>query len=266
MGKDLDPILRFTLLGFAGLAFVAFLLLGIGAEDTEDWFSWTIEPPLSAAALASFYGPALALFVSGVTAPGPVTVRQIAPTVLIIATTLLIVTLIHLDRFHMDSLFGVFWLCAYIVAPPLLLAGTLRERRSGQSIQGSRLPPVLRWLLAAEGVVMLGIAALLLVAPESAADVWPWALTPLVARAFGAFTLGVGVLAAIISWDGEVGAPGIVVAYAALGAFQLLAVALHSGDLGDDSTATTIYVAFLGLVLATGLYGLWSASRSLTRA
>ena len=53
--NGLTPPLRWTLLGFAGLALIAGFLLFLGASDTEKWFSWTIEPPLSAAALGAFY-------------------------------------------------------------------------------------------------------------------------------------------------------------------------------------------------------------------
>ena len=41
-----------------------------------------------------------------------------------IAVLLLVITLIHLDRFDLNSLFGVFWLCAYVLVP-LLLAWAL---------------------------------------------------------------------------------------------------------------------------------------------
>ena len=50
---------------------------------------------------------------------------------LVIAVVLLAVTLVHLDRFDLDGLFGVFWLCAYIAAPPLLAYGIFLERRAG---------------------------------------------------------------------------------------------------------------------------------------
>ena len=39
---------------------------------------------------------------------------------------------------------------------------------------------------------MLAAAAVMLLAPDTAIDFWPWTLTPLVSRALGAFTLGVG--------------------------------------------------------------------------
>ena len=43
--NGLNPLLRWTLLGFAGLALIAGLLLFAGSSETDEWFSWTIEPP-----------------------------------------------------------------------------------------------------------------------------------------------------------------------------------------------------------------------------
>ena len=255
--NGLTPLLRWTLLGFAGLALIAGFLLFLGASDTEKWFSWTIEPPLSAAALGAFYWSAFALLLTGARASGWAAVRPIVVPVLVIAVVLLVVTLVHLDRFDLDSLTGVFWLCAYIVAPPLLAYGILRQRRAGSgSGAGLPLPTGLRAVLAAEGAVMLGAAAVMLLAPDTAIEVWPWALTPLVSRALGAFILGVALVALIVVRENRlVLFAGTAVAYAALGALQLLAVALHESDLGGDGLASGLYLAFLAAILATGIYG-----------
>lgn len=261
-----DRQLRWTMIGFAGLALVALLLLTLGAEHTDDWFSWTIQPPLSAAALGGFYGAALVLFVAGARAPAAVAARQIAPPVLAIATTLLAVTLIHLEKFDLDSVFGVFWLCAYVVAPPLVLIGIWRARGEASTPpDGPALPASLSMAIALQGVVMAVASALLLFAPETANDLWPWQLTPLVARALGAFTFGVALVALIVARDGVIGSTGIAVAYATLGALQLLAVAVHNDHLGDTDVVTVLYLAFWAAVLATGLYGVSRAARALSR-
>lgn len=261
------PVLRLTLLAFAGLALIAGLLLIAGAGHTDDWFSWTIEPPLSAAALGAFYWSAFVLLLTGSRATDWAGVRPIACPVLVISVVLLIVTLVHLDRFHTDSLFGVFWVGAYIVAPPLLAYGMLAERaRSGGRAPdetGRELPAPLRALLVIESAVMLGAAAVMLLAPDTAADHWPWALTPLTSRALGAFTLGVGLVGAMVVAENRLRLfDGMAGAYVALGVLQLLAVALHSGDLGTDDLATGIYLGFLGAIALTGAYGSMAARAS----
>ena len=107
----------------------------------------------------------------------------------------------------------------------------------------------------------------MLLAPDAATDIWPWALTPLVCRALGAFVLGVGLVALMVARDGEVvQVAGLARAYAALGVLQLLAVALHEPDLGGDDLATGIYLGFCGLIAASGLYGLSIAARASARS
>ena len=85
---------------------------------------------------------------------------------------------------------------------------------------------------------MLAAAAVMLLAPDTAIDLWPWTLTPLVSRALGAFTLGVALVGLMVARENRlVLFSGSAIAYTALGALQLLAVALHEPDLGGDRLA-----------------------------
>ena len=267
----LSPLLRWTLVAFAGLALTAGGLLTFGASGTDDWFSWTIEPPLTAAALGAFYWGAFVLLAAAASARGWDGARPIVLPVLAIAIALLVITLIHLDKFDMDSVFGVFWLCAYIAAPLLLVAGIALERRrsgSGRRQAPSAAEPrslgrPLRAALALEGVAMLTAAAVMLLAPDTAADLWPWALTPLTSRALGAFVLGVALVALFVARESRIELfRETALALTVLAALQLLAVAIHGGDLGDDDVATALYVGFWAVLLATGAYALASASRA----
>ena len=256
--RTLTPALRLILYSFAGLALIAGLMLTAGANDTDDWFSWTILPPLTAAALGAFYWASFLLLVSAARASSWVAARAVVLPVTAIAVVLLVITLIHLDRFHTGRLFGIFWVAAYVVVPPLLAVAIAQQLRvPGEDARvGGRLPVALRAALAAEGALMVAAGALLLLAPDSAADIWPWALTPLTSRAIGAFVLGIGLVAAIVVRDDDLGPlAGPAIAYLALGALQLLAVATHSSDLGDDDLATGIYLAFVAAILVTGAYG-----------
>ena len=267
----LSPLLRLTLIGFAALALTAGALLFFGATDTDDWFSWTIEPPLTAAALGAFYWGAFVLLAVAAGASGWTAVRPIVLPVLAIAIALLVITLVHLDRFDMDSLFGVFWLCAYVAAPPLLVAGIALERRrtppAPASTPSKPLGRGLRIALTIEGAAMLAASAVMLLAPDTAADLWPWALSPLTSRALGAFVLGVALVALMVVRErGITLFTGTAAALVALAALQLLAVALHSADLGDDGLATGVYLGFVAAVGATGLYALASAASAFSRS
>ena len=55
-----------------------------------------------------------------------------------------------------------------------------------------RLPAGLRWLLVGLAALLLTTGVALLLAPDWAADAWSWPLTPLTARAIGAWLVGLG--------------------------------------------------------------------------
>jgi hypothetical protein len=107
---------------------------------------------------------------------------------------------------------------------------------------------------------MLGIGAYLFVAPESADALWPWDLTPLTARAVGAFVAGFGAAAlhAAVAND-LVRFEGAALAYATLGALELIALARYPGDLSGGDLDSWLYAAFLASVLLAGAFGSWRA-------
>jgi len=256
--RTLTPLLRWTFWAFAALAAIAGVMLFAGANRTDDFFSWTIEPPLTAATLGAFYWAALVLLAGAARSQSWAEARPAAYPVTVIASLLLVITLVHIDRFDLDSLFGWFWVVAYCVVPPLMVWALLDQRRrpGDDPPSGRPLPPPLRYALVLEGAAMLGAGGVLLLAPDAAADLWPWALSPLTSRAIGAFVFGIGLAALIAVRDDDAFLfRGAAHAYAVLGALELLAALIHRDDFGGDALATWIYVAFVAAVLASGLYG-----------
>ncbi|MGZ5309475.1 MAG: hypothetical protein ACXWW8_06460 [Solirubrobacterales bacterium] len=251
--------LRITLALFAGLAFVAGIELFLLSSRTDDYFSWTIAPPLTAAFMGGLYWAACVLFVWASRQELWSRARIAVYPAFTIATVLLAVTLIHLDKFDLDSVYGWFWLVVYAIAPPIvayLVWMQLREP-GGEPAGGVPLPAAFRALVALQALVMLAIGVALLVAPSDAGDIWPWALTPLTARAEAALIAGVGLAAAIAARDDDArGFAGPAIAYVALGALELIALLRYDGQLDGDHLANTVYVGFLVTVLLAGLYGL----------
>jgi membrane protein CcdC involved in cytochrome C biogenesis len=263
--RPVTPRLRVILDVFAGLALTAGALLFFGATRTDAWWSWTIQPPLTAATLGAFYWAAFVLILSAARSKTWIRARPAVYPVAVIALLLLVITLIHLDRFDLDSLFGVFWVVAYVLVP-LLLAWAIADQLGtpGEDGRGAqRLPRALRRVLIVEGAAMLAAGALLLIAPGAADDVWPWALSPLTSRAIGSFLVGVGLAALIaVRDDDPLSFRGAALAYTALGVLQLLALNLHIPDLGDSPLATALYAAFWIAVVVTGAYGVRAARAS----
>jgi hypothetical protein len=250
---------------FGALALVAGFLLFALSEQTDDWFSWTIAPPLTAAFLGASYWAAFVLFAWTVRRDSRTAAAAALVPVSLIAVLLLIATIIHSERFHHD-LFGWFWKVAYALVPAALAVVVARQLRLPSGVSGGRspLPSVPRMFLAAQGATMVAIGVSLFVAPESADALWPWDLTPLTARAIGAFVTGFGASAlhAVVANDLE-RFEGAAAAYATLGALELLALVLHSADLTGADVDTAIYVTFLISVLLTGVYG-WFRARKVS--
>src|SRR5262245_9040865 len=266
--RPVTPRLRMILEVFAGLALIAGALLIFGATRTDAWWAWTIAPPLTAATLGAFYWAAFVLILSAARSKTWVRARPAVYPVAVIAVLLLVITLIHIDRFDLNSLFGVFWVVAYALVP-VLLAWALADQLSSEGEDGRgdrRLPKPLRITLVVEGVVMLATGLLLLIAPGAADDIWPWALSPLTSRAIGSFLLGIGLASLVaVREDDPLSFRGAALAYTALGLLELLALNLHIPDLGDRPLATTLYAAFWVAVVLTGAYGL-RAARALSRS
>ena len=117
----------------------------------------------------------------------------------------LVVTLVHLDKFHLGAehpasaraiTWG--WLAIYAGVPVAMVVGLVLQARAGGTtvVDVVRLPAGLRWLLVGLAALLLATGVALLLAPEWAAEAWAWPLTPLTARAIGAWLVGLGWAAA----------------------------------------------------------------------
>jgi hypothetical protein len=264
-GAPLSRELRVVLWLFAALALAAGFLLFVLADQTDETFSWTIQPPLTAAFLGASYWAAFVLLAWTARQRSWLRARPAFPPVMTIAVLLLVATLLHDDKFDFDSIFGWFWLIAYIVVPPLLALLVWRQLRSGGGDGDAGSVPLPGWarlVLGLQGAVMLAVGASLFVDPVGTASIWPWPLTPLTARAVGAFLIGFGVSAANAVFESDLRRfEGAALAYATLGALELLALALHSEDLDGSSADGWLYAGFVASVLAIGVYGSLRALR-----
>ena len=264
----IGPIRRFYLVAAVLAAIAGFLLFPLAGE-TDRFFSWTIEPPLSAAFLGAAYWAAFVLLAWAARQREWAVARTAMPAVATIAALLLATTLIHLAKFDLDSLFGWFWLVVYCVVTPLLAWSVNRQVRVVGAVQRGLdpLPDAVRAILAAVGLALLGYGLALFLAPADAASAWPWDLTPLTARAIASFLIGFAVAAGYAIWENDLRRlRGPAFAFAALAALELLALAVYSDDLTASAAGVAGYVAFWGLSLGLGLAGAALSSASTNRA
>jgi hypothetical protein len=239
----------------AALALIAGLLLFAGASRTEDYFSWTIAPAQTAAFLGAAYWAAAVLFSWASAQDEWASLRIAFLPELTVAVLLLIATFAHVEKFH-GNLFGYFWVVVYAIATPILIyLLAMREPEAGDSEPREPMPPWLRLALIAQSAIFAAYGAGLFIAPSSFDSAWPWALTPLTARAIASFLLGFAVAAGIaVSGNCLRRFRGAALTYAVLGALELAAVAIHSSDF-KDGAALPLYALFFASVLAVGVAG-----------
>jgi hypothetical protein len=244
---------------------VAGFQLFVLTEYTERFFAWTIDVPLTAAFLGGCYWGSLPLVLVASRQHAWARARVAVFGVLVFTVLTLVATLIHIDLFRMDSVFGWAWLVVYLFVPlgyGMFLVRQLRVA-GGDPPRQAPLPTWVRLVLGVQAAIMLVFGTALFLAPQTTAALWPWALTPLTGQAVGAWLVGVGVTAAHMCWENDFGrACAATTGYAVLGALQLLALARYAGGTVDWSGASGwVYLVFVLSVLGIGLYGWLEARR-----
>ena len=258
----------------------SFLVLSVGlslyllSEKTDTYFSWTINPPLTAAFLGAGY---LASFLTELLAAREriwARARVAVPGVLVFTILTSIVTFIHLDKFHLDS--PVFitqagtwvWMIIYVTVPiALAILWALQIRQPGTDPSRTATFPVrMLIILIVQGGIMLLVGIAMLLFPELTIPLWPWKLSALTSRAIGAWGVGIGVIALHASWenDWERLWP-MFTGYLVYGGLQAINL-LRYPDVVDWSRFSSVaYTVFVVSVLLIGAFGTWKSWRIRTR-
>ena len=217
----------------------AFLL----ADHASTFFAWPIDAPLSAAFIgASFWAAGVLIFWCA-RQDTWVRARVAIPAVAVVVVTLLTATLRHLEAF--TSPLGLVWIEVYALIGPVaaVLVALQIAAPGADHHSGRHIPAGLRAGLAVLAGGLGAAGALLFLAPGTAADVWPWPLTELTGRAAGAWC------------DDRADLGGPLLSVTVLAACQLLALALHPGQLDAADPALWAYAAAWAGALALGLAG-----------
>lgn len=264
-----------VLLGvFVVLTALATNQLYVLSAHTDAYFAWTIRPPLTAAFLGAGYAAGLVLVGLGLRAEAWAQARVAVVTVAVFATLTLAATLLHLDKFHFGSGGAIarfaawFWLAVYVLVPVALIALAIRQQRA-PGTDPERRDPVPAWLAGAfglQGLVMLGVGAVLFVAPATAGALWPWTLTPLTARAVAAWLVAFGVAAVLMLRERDLArvAAGAV-AYTVFGVLELLALLRFRDEPDWGSAAAIGYLVLAVSVVPVGVAGWLAAARARRR-
>ncbi|QTE27918.1 hypothetical protein [Pengzhenrongella sicca] len=274
--RPLTPSMRLLLVVAGVLVLLAGVQLFVFSARTDRYFAWTIAEPLTAATLGAAYWSSATIELIAARSRLWVQARIAVPTVLVFTTVTLVVTLVHLDAFHLDGALPPAtravtwgWLAIYALVPIALGWLWVAQTR----VPGSnpprqlRLPGWLAVLAAAQAAVLLPLGAWLLLDPVGAAPGWPWPLTPLTARALGAWALSLGVAAvhSLLERDPTRLRPAAV-ASIALAVLQGVALARYGDAVRWGEPAAAGYLAFLAVAFVTGVGTLRAAARAPRRA
>ncbi len=266
--SGLSPGMRRWLLLDAFLVFVTGIQCFVFARYTDDFFAWTIRPPLTAAFLGASYWAAFPLVLLSAREQAWARARVAVYGVLVFTSVTTVATLLHLDRFHLDSdrpvplMAAWAWLLVYVFVPPSLLVLLFQQERAagGDPVRERRLAPMFRGVLALQAGVMLAVGVVLFLAPE--AKWWPWQLSPLTGQAIAAWPIGIGITIAHAAWEDDwTRLRAGMVSYLLLGMLQLVAVLRFEAAMQWSEPGASLYVAFLAAVAATGTYGTFEAWR-----
>ena len=263
--RPMTPGVRAGLVAIASVIFWLGLSLFVFPGHTDTLFAWTIQPPLTAAFLGASYWASTTLAVACASERDWARGRAFAAPYLVAGVVLLWVTLVHIDRFHMDAVTGWAWLILYVVFPPsvlVLLGRQLRTPGVEPAVRAPIAPPILA-LIAAQGIVMVALGAALVIAPVDAASLWPWTVTPLTGRAIGTFVLAQGVLSLVVCRERDWSrVRPAMLQCAVVGTLQLVAILRFSDTLDWDTAGAWIYLGFVVSLLAVGAYGTLRAVRT----
>jgi hypothetical protein len=126
------------------------------------------------------------------------------------------------------------------------------------------MPRGLAIVMASQAVVLTVVGVSLVVVPNRVLDLWPWALTPLTARAIGAWCVALGFAAGLAVHERDLSRlRAAAVTYVVFGLLQAGAILRYRGDVDWGRAAAWLYVAVLATITASGAYG-WR--RSLARS
>jgi hypothetical protein len=265
-----DRILPFTRVVAAVVIVIlifAWIVLFLLPGQTDHRFAWTIQPSMSALLMGAGYGSAIYFFVRVLTESRWHRVGLGFLPVTVFTWMMLGATFLHWDRFHHGSLpFGA-WFWIYLITPVLVPAVWLVNRRRDPGTEEAVGAVFDRWVrvaMLAVGVGLAALAAWMYLAPASAIDVWPWALTPLTARTVAAFVALPAVSWLAIAADGRWSAARAILATIAIGLVLLVIAVARSWDEFDHANALSyVYVTGLvGTLAAIGALTIWMDGRS----
>jgi hypothetical protein len=235
-------------------ALPAFVVLMSVPDRTDRWFVWTVKPAANARVLGVMYGSACLLGLLGYAARTWPRQRATFVVVAPFAVAATIVTLVTLTPFRAHPWYELaYWLLMYSILFVVVPATFVVE----EPRHGGRLPveasfgPVGRGAVAVLGALLLAAGVGLLFELSYATRLWPFALTPLVARILGVWLGCLGLAHLWAVWDGDrKRARALLLSMPPTGALLALVPLLHRDDLRDGATGARVAYLLVAAAMA----------------
>lgn len=252
---------------------VAFLILFLFPNNTEQLFAWTIRPTMTPMLMGSGYLAGAYFFHCVLRAKKWHQVALGFPPVATFASFMTVATVLHLDKFNFGHVSFWAWALLYATTPFLVVATWLRNRRTdpGTPEPGEKLVPLpVRLIVGVAGAINLITAILLLLFPNFMIDIWPWQLTPLTARVIGGWFALPGVVGLMVASDPRWSSARAILQSQIFGIVLILASVVRAWS--EFNPANPLTWGFVGgitalLLLVLSLYiGMELRGRSTERA
>ena len=264
------PWFRYSFHAGSILSLIAVIQLFVLSERTDTYFAWTIQSVLTAATLGGFYIGSMTFGYLSARESLWKNVRGPAVGLFLFLSGTLAATLLHLDKFHLASENSIpriaawVWLAIYILMPLILFVSFFLQARirTEHHKEISILPTWYRVMIVAHGVVGVLTGIVLFITPQAFSPFWLWELTPLTARALSAWFISFGVLGLISAMEKDWDRLRITsIGYSVSGLFGLIALLRYSNQAQLLGFVGLVYITYLLLMLACGIYG-WKMALS----
>ncbi len=256
------PVVRGGLWILFVLAIANGAFLYLFPSRAEPDYAWAIAPPVNAAFMGAGYLAGAITSGLGIFATRHWrSLRPLVPGFCALGILLFAATLIHEDRFRWDYALTWMWTAIYAGLPIVsFILLRMQDRVPAEKpVRDAGLGP--RWIPAAAGALLVVVAVILFIAPDSVVEEWPWPLTPLLSRVFAGWYALAGITMLFTATTAARAHEGVN-PYLTVAAWSLLVLSvlpIYSDDVSSDAGLFWPFIALQVLVLAVAG---WSAARA----
>jgi len=211
----------------------AFIVLYLFSDNTAALFAWPIKPPMSAMMLGATYLGGAYFFTRVVFTRRWHTVQVGFIPVTVFSAIMGIATILHWDKFTHGKFAFELWALLYFAAPfvvPVVWYLNQRANRGNLQPAERHFSRGLRIAIGVLGGVLALSSAILLVFPQVMIPAWPWALTPLTARAMAAMFALPGLVGILVAMDGRWSSASIIFQAQAISILLFLLALIRTSD------------------------------------